>query len=309
MLSIITCIRHPETAKDFGRINELLQKTINSLHNQTNKNFELFIVCNQGSEFNLNTYDIKTNMVYVDFPPTEQIVVVDEQSQLDKWNAVRKDKGTKCLAGLNEALKNKPEFIMFVDGDDYLHKGLVEHIAQNKQDYDGFIIDKGFGYKLGSNIAYEIEPFNLSCGTCNIYRAELFYPYLEQAIFTNQQAILNSVDDFMTYKILGSHKHANELFQRAHAKFQYVPFAAAMYIIDNGENDSGINQVTFKARTLNAAIVEDFALQTKPSLFFKRYNELFRYRFKASIKKNRNSLLVRNLVSLKQKLISLDLRH
>ncbi|WP_157051768.1 hypothetical protein [Agarivorans gilvus] len=35
MLSIITCIRHPATAKDFGRINELLQKTINSLHNQT----------------------------------------------------------------------------------------------------------------------------------------------------------------------------------------------------------------------------------------------------------------------------------
>ncbi|MDO6687743.1 MULTISPECIES: glycosyltransferase family A protein [unclassified Agarivorans] len=302
MLSIVACLRHPATANDFGRVNQLLQKTIDSLKNQSNQNFQLIIVCNEGTKLSINTGDIDTQLIFVDFPPTEKVEVIDDETQQQQWNNVRKDKGTKYLTGINTALSNDAEFIAFIDADDYLHKDLVTYIYDNKDKNDGFIINKGFGYKLDSNIVHEIHPFHHSCGTCNVYRANLFKPYLNNASFANQNSLLSSVDDFITYDVLGSHKHANELFEKAGATYNYIPFEAAMYIVDNGENDSGISQVTYKAQPLTKAIIDNFSLQTQLSNPLAIKLELLKHYCRTSIKKNNQSKLIRAAVRLKQKL-------
>jgi len=302
MLSIVTCIKHPETANNFAQVNQLLQKTVDSLDKQTNPNFQLFIVCNKDSPLSINTHDIKTSIISVDFPATEYIRVIDKASEQRRWQSVRKDKGTKYLVGLNAALKAAAEFVMFIDADDYLHKALVEHVQQNRHNYDGFIINRGLGYQLESHIVYRIEPFNQSCGTCNIYRTSLFAPYLQSACFTSQSAILATVDDYITYEILGSHKNAEKLFQHLGVRYQFIPFEAAMYIISNGENISGINQVGYKAKALSQEICNNFGLTTQPGQFLAVELALLQHRIKATIKNHRDSSLIRSLVKLKNRL-------
>lgn len=301
MLAIITCIRHPETAKNFSVINQLLQGTLNSINNQTSDNYKFFVVCNRGSEIDLKAELIDVDLIFVDFLPPKQIKVVDEYTQELQWQSVRKDKGLKYYVGLLEASKSGCDFAMFIDADDFLHKNVVSYIEEKKFFYDGFIVGDGYCYPAGSAILGRMTSFNRVCGTSNCFKMTLLSRYLNFSIDISEDTILGSVDKDFIYNVLGSHLNAISFIEANGGKYKYFPFPAAIYLIDNGENDSGVNRLLGVPMRLTREIREDFAIDYNEISTIKSIGSFFMAKIYFELNKYKS--LMKLIVWLKKKLI------
>ncbi len=116
----------------------------------------------------------------------------------------------------------------------------------------------------------------------------LFTPYLKGACFSSQ----STVDDYIIYEILGNHKNTEKLFKILGARYQFIPFEAAMYIISNRENINDIHQVSYKAKALSQEICNNFGLTAQPGQLIAVELELLQHRVKVTIKNQRNSPLI-----------------
>jgi len=288
MLLFITCIKHPDTVKDNSQLSKLLQGTINSLANQTNENYKLLVVCNRGATFDINSLSIDIEFLHVDFLAPKKMEVVDQKSRRERHNQVRKDKGIKYYSGLQHAEKDAPEYVMFIDADDYLHKDLVSYVL-NEANTSGFIIDKGYSYKMSSNIMAKFSPFYKTCGTCNIYKFDLLKTYISTPHSISEDDILSNIDNEFLFYNLGSHLNGTKFFEHTKSPYSFIPFHAAAYVIDSGENDSGIKQMLGLPVFTNDGFLTDFgvpkeSIQVKYSLISLYYYRLM-YMSKKLLKK------------------------
>jgi hypothetical protein len=262
MLGIITCIRHPDSVEDFNQIKSLLSDTIRTLESQSSTDFKFYVVCNTGSNLIINT-SVKVEIIEVNIDCPPYIEVIDVTTQELKWQSVRKDKGTKFYFGLQRAKVDSLDYIMFIDGDDYLHKDVVKYIALNKYKFDGLIIDKGYSYSKTSFLLGTITPFNEVCGTCNSYSMRILGRYISNKNFMSQDELLENVDNNFIIKVLGSHLNAEFFIKSEEGIIGFFPFHASIYLVGHGQNDSKNSEVVGKPTILNNSIRKNFSLEGK----------------------------------------------
>ena len=102
-------------------VEEYIIKTINSLINQTIKQYEIIVIDDGSTD---NTYFIVDKML--------------KSSCISDYKIIRKENGGVSSARNLGIEESSGQYIMFLDGDDYISEELVENIYKyiDKKEYD-----------------------------------------------------------------------------------------------------------------------------------------------------------------------------
>lgn len=196
-----------------------------------------------------------------DYDNTEILICgQDEPSSLPKSEKIRflkappmtkhktSDKGQKIafmardLARRHDALV----YLMFLDADDLLHPGLFTHVA-NDNNGRGYLIDKGYLFDPKTRDFAPLDTadrhsFDRHCGSCALFAADFSRPWVTRM--------------YLSTFSRGHNKYA-ELSVFFGTPLAPVPFYAALYVINHGENARARRGVgDFKTKLLSTRQVD-----------------------------------------------------
>lgn len=224
MLAFITSLRHPATAKSWSHTMKLLERTLRSVCAQTDQNFRILIVCNEMPVLNFDHPNIE--FLPVNLPPP----VASFDELVLNMDAIRNDRGKKYLAALYHLRAANPSHVMFFDADDCVSNQLAETVLSGPQNASWFVGD-GYLYSEGSRFIYRMDGgFSEKCGTCHIFSYSIF----------DLPEDRTTLSDEWIRRTLGSHIHVKTFLQEKNVTLQKLPYRGAIYIVNTGENHSGL---------------------------------------------------------------------
>lgn len=254
MLVFITSVRHPHNATDYGRVEQLLQRTLASVCAQLDTDFRAVVVANQPLSF-ATPGEVET--VIVDFPaPSDH-----PGAQIDR-EAILRDKGTKLAVGLLAARQHGARHIMPFDADDFVSHRIAGFVNRHP-DNAGWYLSKGHAYYERRGLMRSIENFHERCGTSFVIRQDL-YGSANLPLTATQDTIYHELGEFAVRQLLGSHRTALDHFAAVGTPLEPLPFRGAVYTLETGENWSGDQAVGF-GWPVGRAMGHEFGLP-RPSL-------------------------------------------
>lgn len=137
---------------------QLLNSTLGSIAQQTDKRFHCLIACHDIPPIE-EAYKPFVTFLPVDMPIPQGIM------------EMRRDKGRKKKEIGMHLRKLGGGYLMFLDSDDLVHKDLVKHVLEQGSP-NGYIIYSGFEYNSGSSRLMLHKNFNHICGSCGIFRLD-----------------------------------------------------------------------------------------------------------------------------------------
>lgn len=206
----------------------LLQRTLKSVCNQTDDDFRVLVVCHELPE------DIAPH-------PQVQFISVNLPIPTNHGEGVR-DFRIKVRIGCFYAQQYNPDFMMSVDADDLVSNRLVAYTKKHLE-HHGLYFDKGYIYVEGENkLLLKRKNFYQWCGTCNIFRADIFeipesieFEYFSEAIMAK------------TYCLY--HHTASEVMQERGLTMEPLTFPGAIYSIGNSINMSAVGKHKLQGKT------------------------------------------------------------
>lgn len=172
-LCFVIPLVHPNGKKvsDYNAVESILKHTIRSCLRQTHQNISVIVVCHKTPEWAAGL-DARVSFVVLNDGP--------------EWTAadleVCEDKGAKHLLGAQIALtKHHAHAVMFLDGDDFLHKDFARlALAALPKNGDGLVVTRGFhaalqpnGAGFALNAALQVDEFQHTCGSCRVFAADV----------------------------------------------------------------------------------------------------------------------------------------
>ena len=227
-LTFIIPVRHQNNAFNWDIVKTHLADTIRSIENQESKNWRAIIVANHGALIPSipDGFEVKR----IDFPPNPKFEIGTAPIE-DIYDAVRKDKGRRVLAGMLHA--GAMEHVMIVDDDDFISRKLTSFIERNKT-ANGFYFQQGYIWGDGGHWLFHYDgDFSKQCGTSHIIRADLYN--LPKSI---EQANCEYVSS-----MLGSHIFIREFLKNNDTPLAPLPFIGAVYRVGHAENHSKSNDM------------------------------------------------------------------
>ena len=234
-------------AFDWDVICANLAATVRSLRNQTSDQWRM-LICGQDQPKGI-TFDAHVQFLPYAVPDTE----TDKNAlNFDKWLKIK-----QMTAHLSTS-ESGDGYLFQLDADDIVHPDLVAHITADNNG-QGYYITHGYMMDLGSlQMAYLgarslrrpfAKSFNRECGSCVAAR----FDFRQGPAFAEP---LNA---------RGRHKDMHENLAAYGFILQPVPFAAALYVVNHGENirqrrgkkDAKISYL--RRNRLNAAAARDVA--------------------------------------------------
>jgi hypothetical protein len=160
---------HPEGSKisDYGVIERALRESLRSYTSQTHRDVVVVVVCHRLPAW------------AAEFRERVRFVVLGAHPHFAaNANDVEIDKGMKYVLGALQALVVEgADFVMPVDGDDFLRVDLAEHVlARDLGGHDGFLVCEGYNALVRVKPAsfeivqtFRVHDFDRTCGTCRIF--------------------------------------------------------------------------------------------------------------------------------------------
>jgi hypothetical protein len=180
MLAFITTLRHPQNSANYDRVEAQLQDTLASLTRQSSDDYVVILIGNRRPGFPLPE---RTVFVEVDFPPPSDHDGPHTGPAAGIW-----DKGTKNAIGLAAAREFAPEYVMFADADDFVHRNLAAFVHA-RPGRPGWAIDRGWMYSRARN-AYKLRRnFYNICGTSFIMPFEAYEVPADLTVSATQREI------------------------------------------------------------------------------------------------------------------------
>jgi hypothetical protein len=229
MLAFVTSLRHPQNSSDYRRVEDLLELTLASVTAQTSDDYAVVVVGNKAPSFALPP---KVHFVEVDFPPPAPPTGARTAREPFVW-----DKGTKIGIGLAAARAFDPDYVMIFDADDFVHRDLAAYV-NDRPGRSGWVVEDGYVYSRSRAVFRRQPRFNRTCGTSFVipYDAYGVSPALE---VTAGQVEVAAVFGEWLPAVLGAHRDAVAWFADHGRALEPLPFRAAVYHVDTGENHSG----------------------------------------------------------------------
>lgn len=249
MLAFITSLRHPQNATDYGRTEQLLKETLASVTQQTSDDFVVIVVGNRRPTFDLGP---KVHFVPVDFPPPPRENGPHTGRLPFVW-----DKGTKIGIGLIAARAFDPDHVMIFDADDFVHRALVEFVSAHPESA-GWVVDKGWMYSRARRAYRRQDQFNRYCGTCFVIPFAAYGVPADLTVTATQDEVAAGFGERLE-AIMGAHKGAVQWHRDHGRELTPLPFRAAIYHVDTGENHSG-KTMRGLARPLDQRLRSEFAV-------------------------------------------------
>ena len=252
MLAFITTLRHPHNSTNYDRCELLLRDTLASVTRQTSNDFVVIVVGNRRPAFPLPR---NTHFVEVDFPAPQ----TSHHSKKPDMQAVIWDKGTKNGIGLVAAREFSPDFAMFVDADDFLHRELAEYVHDHHAS-PGWAVKSGWMYSRKRNAyAFRRRLFRI-CGTTFILPFAAYKVSNELSLSSSQDEIADAFGDDALELIIGDHRYSWEWWAERGRQLESLPFPAVVYQVDTNENHSR-STLLGPALPYRAHLLDDFGIR------------------------------------------------
>ncbi|UMB67554.1 glycosyltransferase family 2 protein [Mycobacterium paraterrae] len=253
MLAFITTLRHPHNSTDYGRVESLLQNTLESLTRQSCNDYVAFVVGNRRPSFPMPH---RTVFVNVDFPPPSRVNGPRTGPAPVIW-----DKGTKNAIGLVAARDYQPDYVMPIDADDFVHRDVTAFV-RDRPSRDGWVVKRGWVYSRARN-AYRLRRrFHRVCGTSFIIPFDAYDVPPGLTVSSTQHDIADAFGERLE-QIL-EHGYAFDYWRKHGRRLQALPFPGAVYHMDTGENHSG-NELFGPALPYRQHLFRDFAIRPSRS--------------------------------------------
>lgn len=225
MLTFVIPVRHQATASNWPAIRTRMAVTLRSLRAQTSGAWNAVIVANHGADLpsDLTNCDV----VRVDVPPNTLDASAGQEAL---WDAIRRDKGKRLLAGLlhARAVGMLRGHAMVVDYDDVVSRRLAGFVAGHPG-ANGWYVNAGYMFS-GRRLLFSYpDAFFELCGTSHIVRADLLnLPTEDEAASTAYIA-----------RTLGSHKFIKRDLEMQGTPLAPLPFPGAIYRMGHSDTASG----------------------------------------------------------------------
>lgn len=243
MLTFIIPVRHHKTAANWRAVTARMAVTLRSLRAQEHRDWNAVIIANDGAEL---PHDLAgCDVVRVDFAPN-RLDHAGPQEAL--WQAIRRDKGRRMLAGLlhARAMGMLRGHVMTVDYDDVVSRRLAGFVAAHP-DAAGWYVNAGYMFS-GTRllISYPKAFFEL-CGTSHIIRADLLH------------LPASAVDASEAYvcRMLGSHKFIKRDLEMQGTPLAALPFPGAVYRMghsDAASKTSGMVRYSLRKESMRRPV-------------------------------------------------------
>ncbi|MBB6610328.1 hypothetical protein H7F15_04700 [Pontibacter sp. Tf4] len=232
MVGFVVPFRGKANSKNWHYDQLLLQRTINSILNQIDRRFKIFLVYTDYPELDI-TADLDL-IEYIKFPfeymsYNEMVLNIHDQKHAATWLERNTDKGKKILWGCKYAIAEGCTYIMQVDSDDLISNKIVSHVLRN-QGEPGWYISKGYIYIEKDEILIkQPDKMNFINGSTHIIKAEL----VNIPDFTSKE-----ITDYYFFNAHGYLK--DRIKQNFKLELKQLPFYANVYVA-SGYNQSNIN--------------------------------------------------------------------
>lgn len=233
MLIFITSLKHPKVTKNPQKVYQMLDRALESIENQTNKDFSVLVVCHEIPKLKKKYKFVKYLITNIKSPAEthEELIYQkgDTPEEKEKKNdLIRLDRWRKYLDALYFAKKYKPTHVMFFDADDCISSKIVGTVTSGPKE-KSWVIDKGYIWGEHDKYIVKSDKFHKICGTCFIY---------SMSIFNNLPLKKNEVKINWYKDFLGGHVKVPSLLEKENIILSPVPYYWAIYVINNGENHS-----------------------------------------------------------------------
>jgi hypothetical protein len=249
MIAFITTLRHPQNSADYGRVESLLQDTLGSVTRQSCDDYIAIIVGNRRPAFPLPERAV---FVEVDFAPPSA-----HKGPRTGPASVIWDKGTKTAIGLIAARAFRPEYVMPVDADDFVHRDIAA-FAQARPGRAGWVVTRGWVYSRARNAYAFRRNFFRICGTSFIVPYEAYGVPPDLTVSATQREIATAFGERL--ENLLEHGYAFDWWKEHGRRLEPLPFVGAVYHVETGENHAG-NALVGPALPYRSHLHRDFAIR------------------------------------------------
>ncbi|OZV67632.1 hypothetical protein [Winogradskyella aurantia] len=212
MLTFIIPVKSQQVSSDWPKFCQLFERTLGSVFNQTDKNYKVVAVCHEIPEIRFKHENLF--FVQADFEPP---IPRDSESQESLNKRRELDKGKKIELGVEYAQRQfNTDYVMTVDSDDYISKGISAYVNENNGNLPGWYIKNGYIHFEGKNFLFKTYKFSYLCGSSVIVKPELikYFIGVDSKLYFDHRL-----------KVLGQNISLSEL-----------PFSGGIYSMANGEN-------------------------------------------------------------------------
>lgn len=234
MLGFIIPIKPKRFSRDWDQDNLLLERTLKSMLQQTDKRFKIFIIYNEKPEIKIA--DTRINWIHFEFDFIQVEGIEDYESLIKKWYSPDYatkmfDKGRKIMYGCRFAIEAECNYLMAVDSDDLVSNGIVSLVNNQTGSCAGWVVRKGYMHIEGTRFFLKNRAIQNINGSTHIVRSDLVkLPDMKSRLFV----------DFNFFEAHGY------LYQRIidvyNQKLSTLPFYGIVYVI-HSNNSSGIKEI------------------------------------------------------------------
>lgn len=245
MLVFIIPVKSARVSSDWEFFSKLVDRTVKSVLNQTDKDFKIIMVCHEVPAIE--------NLDKIDVIPVNIALPQLIDGDVNHNNAQKEnDKTSKIKVGFEHAKQYNPDFVMVVDSDDCISSKIAGFANASKDHSPGWFVSKGYNYKEGSKIIFKKNrTFNFMCGTCVIIKPDYFMDMIipdPWVHYAHEKTIMNDGKELKA-----------------------LPFPAAIYSIANGENH-------FMSSGATVDMMKKYFFNVKR--YLKLFDKLTKYRVK-----------------------------
>jgi hypothetical protein len=218
MLIFCVPLRAKEISKDWDKVVMLFNRTLESIYNQSNPNFRVYIACHQIPSLN-KVYDDRVQFIVVKtkIPVTYLDMMDDKDSKIYTCqNAARKYLIEQKMGGA---------YFMNVDSDDLVSRRISDFVSTTATK-SVYTSKYGFIYFEGNTYMKKARRLERTCGSCFI-----IYLKIDQLPQNDQGYLSNNIDKCPFTPHHSDIRH--NLVEVKKWSHGYVPFPTTIYIVNN----------------------------------------------------------------------------
>uniref|UniRef100_UPI0030EB88B0 glycosyltransferase family A protein n=1 Tax=Paraglaciecola polaris TaxID=222814 RepID=UPI0030EB88B0 len=255
MIAFIIAFRHPDSTKNYGHVVQLLNATLQSLANQTNENYRVYIGCNVEPKLEIDDPKVRICTIDCPIPSSRKEVLLD--------------KGVKRSLAIQTANDEiTPDYFFLLDADDLVSNDCVDYLHQ--QDWanspGGYWLERGFLLDMFNRKAQEKFGFNRYCGSSLILSADtltkkLFSGTSQRTSMSTHAEFIGACDEYVLEQVLGDHIAVRGYMESLGLPLHKILHPLTCWKINTGENESS-TKIPFGSRSINNEFLARFSITT-----------------------------------------------
>jgi hypothetical protein len=253
-IGIIIPLKSKRVAKNWSLTCNSLFMTINSIVNQTEKDYVVIVVGHDCPDFLASKKYINIYFRKIDSPPP-----LHKQGGTFNQPLIN-DKNLKIIAALYYIEKHKTSHVFQLDADDLLHIDFIKTIKNHKKSNDSFILQGGYIYYSSSDRIRSTNRLNDICGSTVVVKSTIlsFPPEIDLKH-------INTIP-WTKYRHMNIFKYfENDTFQ----PYSLIDEKLVTYIVSNGDNFSDRWRNTWWKKLKFR--IQPFLIGKKADIFFKKH--------------------------------------